>query len=113
MMPKPLVISSAAGLLVCAVCIGLAVRIGGDDIFHDARALEPMKPLIDMASHKAWAWNGGDTLALGGPIIIRYEPKGTRQVSLTGPAELMEHVQVSEGRIGADASVTGASGKRM
>ena len=62
-MPKPLVISSAAGLLVCAVCLGLAVRIGGDDIFHDARALEPMKPLIDMASHKAWAWNGGDTLA--------------------------------------------------
>ena len=112
-MPKPLVISSAAGLLVCAVCLGLAVRIGGDDIFHDARALEPMKPLIDMASHKAWAWNGGDTLALDAPINIRYEPKGARQVSLTGPAELMAHVRVSEGRIGADTSVTRDSGKRM
>ena len=112
-MPKPLVISSAAGLLVSAICLGLAVRIGGDDIFHDARALEPMKPLIDMASHKAWAWNGGDTLALDAPINIRYEPKGARQVSLTGPAELMAHVQVSEGRIGADASVTRDSGKKM
>jgi len=112
-MSKPLVICSVAGLLVCAVCLGLAISIGGDDIFHNARALEPMKPLIDLASHKAWQWNGGDTLALDAPINIRYEPKGAPQVSLTGPAELMTHVRVSEGRIGADASVTRDSGKKM
>lgn len=112
-MPHPLVISAAGGLLVSALSFGLAVKIGGDDIFHDARALEPMKPLIDLASHKAWHWSGGDTLALDAPINIRYEPKGSPQVSLTGPAELLQHVRVSDGRIAADASVTRASGKRM
>jgi len=116
-MPKTLVISSVAGLLVSAACLGLAVQIGGDDIFHDARALEPLKPLIDVASHKAWRWNGGDTLALDAPINIRYESQafhgGTPQVSVTGPAELVQHVLVSQGRIGADASVTHASGRKM
>ena len=116
-MPHPLVISSAAGLLISAACLGLAVRIGGDDIFHDARALDQIKPLIDVASHKTWRWNGGDTLAMDAPINIRYEPQASSgnapQISVTGPAELVRHVRVSEGRIAADTSVTRASGKRM
>jgi hypothetical protein len=116
-MPHPLVISSAAGLLISAACLGLAVRIGGDDIFHDARALDQIKPLIDVASHKAWRWNGGDTLAMDAPINIRYEPQNASgdspQVSVTGPAELVRHVRVSEGRIAADTSVTRASGKSV
>lgn len=120
-MPRTLVVSSVAGLAVCAISLGLAVRIGGDDIFHDARSLEPMKPLIDLASHKTWQWNGGDTLALDAPINIRYEPKrssqgapqGSPQVSLTGPAEVLQHVKVSDGRIAADTSVTRASGRKI
>ena len=116
-MPNPLVMSSAAGLLISAVSLGLAVQIGGDDIFHDARALEPVKPLIDLASHKSWHWGGSDTLALDAPINIRYQPQAASgiapQISVTGPAELVQHVRVSDGRIAADASVTRASGKRM
>ena len=116
-MPRTLVVTSAAGLLFCAVFLGLAVRIGGDDIFHDARTLEQMKPLIDLASHKSWEWNGGDTLALDAPINIRYEPKGSLQgspqVSLTGPADLLRHVKVSDGRIAADNSVTRISGRKV
>src|SRR5262249_48557324 len=93
-MPRTLVLTSTAGLLLCAVFLGLAVRIGGDDIFHDARSFEQMKPLIDLASHKSWQWKGGDTLALDAPINIRYQPEGTPGVSLTGPADLLEHVRV-------------------
>jgi len=112
-MPNPLVISAAGGLLVSAISLGLAVRIGGDDIFHDARALDQLKPLIDVASHKAWRWNGGDTLAMDAPINIRYEPKGVPQVSVTGPADLLQHVRVTDGRIAADTNVTRASGRKM
>jgi len=112
-MPRTLVVTSAAGLLFCAVFLGLAVRIGGDDIFHDARTLEQMKPLIDLASHKTWQWNGGDTLALDAPINIRYEPKGEPGVSVTGPAELLQHVKVSDGRIATDTSVTRSTGKKV
>lgn len=118
-MPRALVVSSVAGLALCAAFLGLAVKIGGDDVFHDARSLEPMKPLIDLASHKTWQWNGGDTLALDAPINIRYQPKaslqggpqGSPQVSLTGPAEVLQHVKVSDGRIAAD--IPRASGRKI
>ena len=117
-MSKTLMISSIAGLALCALFLGLARAIGGDDVFHDARAFEQMKPLIDMASHKAWRWNGGDTLAMDAPINIRYQPKASAegsapQVALIGPAELLQHVRVSEGRITADTSVTRASGRKV
>lgn len=120
-MPRALVVSSVAGLALCAVFLGLAVKIGGDDVFHDARSLEPMKPLIDLASHKTWQWNGGDTLALDAPINIRYLPKaslqgapqGSPQVSLTGPAEVLRHVKVSDGRIATDTNIPRASGRKI
>ncbi len=117
-MAGKLALVTASGLLLSAAFLGSAVMIGGDDIFHDARSFQQMKPLIDMASHKSWSWNGGDTLALDAPINIRYQPKAsaqasTPQVALTGPAELLRHVKVGRGRITADASVTRASGRRM
>ena len=112
-MAKKLFIVTGSGLALSAAFLGAAVMIGGDDIFHDTRSFEKMKPLIDMASHKTWGWKGGDTLALDAPINIRYEPKGPPQVSVTGPAELLQHVKVTDGRIAADTSVTRASGKRV
>jgi hypothetical protein len=87
--------------------------IGGDDVFHDARSLDRVKPLIDVATHKTWRWNGGDTLALDAPINIRYRPDGPAQVSVTGPAEMLEHVQVAEGRIGSDRSVNRSGGRKL
>ena len=117
-MPKKLAIVTGSGLLLSAAFLGLAMMIGGDDIFHDSRSFEPMKPLIDVASHKAWRWNGGDTLAMDAPINIRYQPKSSAQgsdpqVSLIGPAELLQHVKVGGGRITADTSITRTSGKRV
>jgi hypothetical protein len=112
-MPKKLAIVTGSGLLLCAVFLGSAVVIGGDDVFHDARSLERVKPLIDVATHKAWRWNGGDTLALDAPINIRYRPSGPPQVSVTGPAELLQHVQVAEGRIGSDRPVNRSGNKKL
>lgn len=112
-MSNKLAIVTGSGLLLSAAFLGLAVMIGGDDIFHDSRSFEPMKPLIDVASHKTWSWKGGDTLAMDAPINIRYEPKGPPQVSVTGPAELLQHVKVTDGRIATDTSVTRTSGKRV
>lgn len=117
-MANRLALVTVSGLALSAAFLGSAVMIGGDDIFHDARSLQPMKPLIDMASHKTWNWNGGDTLALDAPINIRYQPKAsakgsTPQVALIGPAELLRHVKVTDGRITADTSVTRDSGKRV
>jgi hypothetical protein len=117
-MPNKLIIITGSGLLLSAAFLGLAVTIGGDDIFHDARALDPVKPLIDVATHKAWRWNGGDSLAMDAPINIRYQPNASAQgsapqISLIGPAELLQHVKVGHGRITADNSITRNSGKQV
>jgi hypothetical protein len=112
-MSRTLVIATIAGLGLCGLSLGAAVLVGGDNIFHDPRSLEGVKPLIDLATHKAWRWNGGDTLALDAPINIRYQQEGTPQVSVTGPAEAIEHVRVSEGRIAADTSLSRKSGRKV
>lgn len=117
-MSRTLVIATIAGLGLCTASLGAAVLVGGDDIFHDPRSLGAVKPLIDLATHKAWRWNGGDTLAMDAPINIRYQPKTSAdgrapQVALIGPADVLRHVKVSEGRITADASVTRAGGRRV
>src|SRR6185503_11842869 len=112
-MSRTLVITTIAGLAICGLSLGAAMLVGGDNIFHDPRSLEGVKPLIDLATHKAWHWNGGDTLALDAPINIRYQQQGAPQVSVTGPAEAIEHVRVSEGRIAADTSLSRKSGRKV
>lgn len=102
-MSRMLAILSATGLVLCAAFLGLAFLIGGDDLFHDQRSLERIKPLIDMATRKEWRWDGGDTLALNAPVNVRYEPKGPPGVSVTGPAEMMKDVRVGDGRIASEA----------
>ena len=111
-MSKMLAILSAAGLVLCVSFLGLAYLIGGDDVFHDPRSLQGVKPLIDMATRKEWRWQGGDTLALNAPIDVRYEPQGTPGVSVTGPAEMLDKVRVSEGRIMSNATVR-RDGKKL
>jgi hypothetical protein len=120
-MSKTLIITSTAGLLLCAGFLGLARAIGGDDVFHDTRTLGEMKPLIDLATQKSWKWNGGDTLALDAPINIRYQPNGSSQdsprgapqVSVTGPEDVLRHVRVRDGRIATDTSMTRVNGRKV
>lgn len=110
-MSKMLAILSGAGLVLCVCFLGLAYLIGGDDVFHDPRSLQRVKPLLDMATRKEWRWQGGDTLALNAPINVRYEAKGTPRVSVTGPAEMLDRVRVGEGRIVSDTSARRGAGK--
>jgi len=112
-MSRTLVVTTIAGLAICGLSLGAAALVGGDDIFHDPRSLEAVKPLIDLATHKTWRWNGGDTLALDAPINIRYQQEGAPQVSVTGPAEAIEHVRVSAGRIAADNKLSRKSGRKV
>jgi hypothetical protein len=112
-MPRTLVICTLTGLVISAAALGAAVTIGGDDIFHDPHSLGAVKPLIDLATHKEWRWNGGDTLAMDAPINIRYRPQGPRQVSVTGPAEVIQHVRVADGRIATDNNVSRRTGRNV
>lgn len=102
-MSKTLALVAAISLVLCVAFLGAARWIGGDAIFHDPHALGGLRPLIDMATRKEWRWAGGDTLAVDAPMTLHYLPQGKPNVTITGPAEAVEHVHFREGRIGSDA----------
>jgi hypothetical protein len=102
-MSKMLAIIAVAALGLCTVLLGGAWLLGGDDVFHDPRSMEGLKPLIDLATRKEWRWAGGDTLALDAPVTLHYEPQGKPNVTITGSADAMDHIRFRAGRITSDA----------
>src|SRR3569833_485566 len=112
-MSMTLAVISVLVLLLCGVFLGLARAIGGDQVFHDPRALEGVRPLIDMSTRKEWRGAGGDTLAMDAPMTVRYRPQGRPNVSVTGPADAIEHVRFNAGRISADSSVPASAKSKV
>ncbi len=117
-MSRMLAIIAAVCLSLSAVFLGLAYVIGGEAVFHDPHSLEGIRPLIDLATHKEWHWTGGDSLAVNAPVNLRYEPHalpegGKPNVTVTGPAGMVEHVQFTDGRIATDRVVTRKPGQRL
>jgi hypothetical protein len=102
-MSRTLALIAAAGLALCAAFFTAAWMIGGDAIFHDSNSFRGIKPLIDLATHKEWRWDGGDSLALDAPVNIRYQASGPPRITVTGNAELLKHVRVGGGRIAIDS----------
>src|ERR1700712_842315 len=101
-MSRTLAIIAVAGLVLCAALFALARTIGGDAIFHDSKNFAGIKPLIDLATHKEWRWDGGDSLALNAPVNVVYHQGGAPRITVTGDAELLQHVKVGGGRIVSD-----------
>jgi len=101
-MSKTLAVISAISLTLCVVFFGLARMIGGAEVFHDPKSLIGIKPLIDLATHKEWRWDGGDSLALDGSVDVRYQAGGPPRVTVTGDPDLLSHVRVSKGRLVSD-----------
>src|ERR1700712_1054326 len=101
-MSRTLAIIAVAGLVLCAALFALARTIGGDAIFHDSKNFAGIKPLIDMATHKEWRWDGGDSLALEAPVNVVYRQNGPPGVTVTGNADQLQHVKVGGGRIVSD-----------
>ncbi|OJU11148.1 MAG: hypothetical protein BGN85_14325 [Alphaproteobacteria bacterium 64-11] len=113
-----LAIIAAVCLTLSAATLGLAYVIGGEAVFHDPRSLEGIRPLIDLATHKEWHWAGGDSLAVNAPVNLRYEPHALPEgakpnITVTGPAGMVEHVQFADGRIATDSVIARKPGEKL
>ncbi|MBN9588019.1 MAG: DUF2807 domain-containing protein [Alphaproteobacteria bacterium] len=117
-MSRMLAIIAAVCLTLSAATLGLAYVIGGEAVFHDPRSLEGIRPLIDLATHKEWHWAGGDSLAVNAPVNLRYEPHALPEgakpnITVTGPAGMVEHVQFADGRIATDSVIARKPGEKL
>ncbi len=110
-MSKTLALIAVIGLVLCAAMFALARTIGGDAIFHDSRNFAGIQPLIDLATHKEWKWDGGDSLALEAPVNVVYRQNGPPGVTVTGDAAQLEHVKVGGGRIVSDNAPAARKGE--
>jgi len=82
---------SATALLALGATATLAR--GWDDDFN-AR-----EPAMKQPGHYEWTWDGADTLSLHAPAVMHYTPGGSPRIVITGPQELLDHIQVGQGRI--------------
>ncbi len=91
------------GFTVCAMALGAAAAINGD---HDTGFFGD-RPMcnFDMAGHSASrniAWDGSDNVSIAVPADASYKRGVGDQVTVTGDANLIQHVRVREGHIEMD-----------
>ncbi len=110
-MSRKLILFAAATLALSAFLLAVAYAIGGESVFQDPMSLKGMQPLIDLATRKEWRWSGGDSVALNGPVNLRYQPEGAAGISVSGPAATVEHVQFADGRIATDNNAAPSAGQ--
>jgi hypothetical protein len=73
-----------------ALPAGLALAQDGD------------RPTVDRPGHREWTWDGGDTLAVGGSMIVKVRKDGPPRVVMTGPDEMVAHAYLRAGRLGLE-----------
>jgi hypothetical protein len=56
-------------------------------------------PAVDQSGRREWAWQGGDSLSVGGSGSVRYEPGGSPRIIVTGDPEAVANVEVYGGFI--------------
>jgi hypothetical protein len=93
------------GITLCAMALGAAAAIGDPDgksfgIFGDRPACN-----FDMAGHdgtRTIAWDGSETVGIAVPADAKYTRGSGDAVTVTGDANLIQHVRVREGNIEMD-----------
>lgn len=83
-------------MTVLALAATTAFAHGWDDDFI------PRDPVVKQSGHYEWQWDGKDSLALQAPATMHYMPAGSPRIVVTGPDDLLAHVQVGQGRIRVD-----------
>jgi hypothetical protein len=104
---KNLALIALGGLTLSAMALGAAAAIAGKDdknidldIFSDRPACN-----FDLAGHSASrtiAWDGSDGVSIAVPADAKYQRGSGDAVTVSGDANLIQHVRVREGKIEMD-----------
>jgi hypothetical protein len=107
-MVHKLAIAAIIGLSTCAVCMGAAAAIGGQEIgktfdgmdfsmFGDQPRCEAVAGAT--ATSRDLDWDGSDSISLSVPGTSRYSPTNDRKVHITGDPQALAHIRVRDGHI--------------
>lgn len=62
----------------------------------------PEKPAVKNNDRVEWSWDGGERARIGVPATVRYQPGGAPRVIVTGPADILAHVEFDHGELRLD-----------
>ncbi|HEX7760330.1 MAG TPA: DUF2807 domain-containing protein, partial [Caulobacteraceae bacterium] len=113
-MIRVLVLTTAAGLGVCVLCLSIAMAIGGSGLLEHGWSF-PHGVHVDVEGHhrhgddggptttRELTWDGATSLEVDAPADIRYtQAPGPAKITVTGPAGAVNDLSVSGGSIDYD-----------
>ena len=115
-MIRVLVIIAVSGFLLCVVCIGGAVGLASQAIaqgkvdsrwtsgkgwFPDSDGAGPVVDLngSGVQGTRQVAWNGDESLTINVPSEVTYTEGSNAGVTITGPTNLIDRIEVDDGQI--------------
>jgi hypothetical protein len=101
-MARTLVVVAGVGLAVSAVCLTLAGALGGPDWRGDFVVWDLGAERCDRDSARTTRnlpWDGSDTIRINVPATIHYRRGAGDDVVADGPADVVDHLRVRDGRI--------------
>jgi hypothetical protein len=107
-MVHKLAIAAIIGLSTCAICMGAAAAIGGQEIgktfdgmdfsmFGDKPRCQEVAGAT--ATSRDLDWDGSDSISLSVPGTSRYSPTNDRKVHITGDPQALAHIRVRDGHV--------------
>ncbi len=115
-MARTLTVVAGTGIAISAVCLGIAVALGGAelanlDFIHFGSNLKRCGADTGPApteDRREFAWHGGNEVNVDVPATVHYRPGTGMSVIASGPPDLVKHLRVSDSDIRFDCRGMGS-----
>jgi len=101
-MSRTLLVIAGAGLATAIGCFALADAIGGSewsDLLFGGRFCGPANGEGISGNTREFTWDGGTRISINVPAAVRYRPGTSTKLTVSGPADVLSHLRVDDGRI--------------
>ena len=108
-MGKKLGLIAVAGLVAAVILLGVAWRLTGNRGVGEMalrlaewRLPRCAEPFAGHTTSRDLAWTGGDSVAIGVPAAMHYQPGTGDKLTVTGDTSILRHVYIDQGEIKLD-----------